>query len=387
MPELFKKGNPFRGFRAIFYKEALHLRRDSMAIMFALAVPILEMIILGYAIDTNVRQVKTAVYDQTGIMERSGDTQGSQQSRALLDRFRNSDTFRIYRYVHSDNELTHEMVAGRAKVGVKIPYDFDRELLRGGSAEVMVMVDGSDSSVAGQTMNVAQAIGLDESLRRMLPPGAQPPIEVRPKVMFNPDSRSPNFFLPGLMTVLLLFVTTMLTAFSIVREKERGTLEQLFVTPVRPMGLMMGKIVPYFVLALVEMATILAFMRYVFAVPIHGSIILLFALAMLYMFVHLALGMLISSKANSQNDAMQRAMGIMLPTIFLSGYIFPRDTMPLIFWLMSFCLPATYMMDISRGIILRGAGLFELWGNALILLLMGIGVLLLAAKNFRKMIV
>ena len=387
MSEFFKKGNPFRGFRAIFYKEALHLRRDSMAIMFALAVPILEMIILGYAIDTNVRQVKTAVYDQTGIMERSGDTQGSQQSRALLDRFRNSDTFRIYRYVHSDNELTQEMVAGRAKVGVKIPYDFDRELLRGGSAEVMVMVDGSDSSVAGQTMNVAQAIGLDESLRRMLPPGAQPPIEVRPKVMFNPDSRSPNFFLPGLMTVLLLFVTTMLTAFSIVREKERGTLEQLFVTPVRPMGLMMGKIVPYFVLALVEMATILAFMRYVFAVPIHGSIILLFALATLYMFVHLALGMLISSKANSQNDAMQRAMGIMLPTIFLSGYIFPRDTMPLIFWLMSFCLPATYMMDISRGIILRGAGLFELWGNALILLLMGIGVLLLAAKNFRKMIV
>jgi ABC-2 type transport system permease protein len=387
MPELFKKGNPFRGFRAIFYKEALHLRRDSMAIMFALAVPILEMIILGYAIDTNVRQVKTAVYDQTGIMERSGDTQGSQQSRALLDRFRNSDTFRIYRYVHSDDELTQEMVAGRAKVGVKIPYDFDRELLRGGSAEVMVMVDGSDSSVAGQTMNVAQAIGLDESLRRMLPPGAQPPIEVRPKVMFNPDSRSPNFFLPGLMTVLLLFVTTMLTAFSIVREKERGTLEQLFVTPVRPMGLMMGKIVPYFVLALVEMATILAFMRYVFAVPIHGSVILLFALATLYMFVHLSLGMLISSKANSQNDAMQRAMGIMLPTIFLSGYIFPRDTMPLIFWLMSFCLPATYMMDISRGIILRGAGLFELWGNALILLLMGIGVLLLAAKNFKKMIV
>jgi ABC-2 type transport system permease protein len=387
MSELFKKGNPFRGFRAIFYKEVLHLRRDSMAIMFALAVPILEMIILGYAIDTNVRQVKTAIYDQTGIMERSAETQGSQQSRALLDRFRNSDTFRIYRFVHSDNELTQEMIAGRAKVGVKIPYDFDRELLRGGSAQVMVMVDGSDSSVAGQTLNVAQAIGLDESLRRMLPPGAQPPIDVRPKVMFNPDSRSPNFFLPGLMTVLLLFVTTMLTAFSIVREKERGTLEQLFVTPVRPMGLMMGKIVPYFILALLEMATILAFMRFVFSVPIHGSLLLLFFLATIYMFVHLSLGMLISSKANSQNDAMQRAMGIMLPTIFLSGYIFPRDTMPLLFYLMSFAIPATYMMDIARGIILRGAGLFELWRNALILLVMGVGVLLLAAKNFRKMIV
>jgi ABC-2 type transport system permease protein len=386
MSETFKTPNPFRGFRAIFYKEALHLRRDSMAIMFALAVPILEMIILGYAIDTNVRQVKTVVYDQTGIMERSADTQGSRQSRALLDRFRNSDTFRVYKYVHSDRELTHEMVAGKAKVGVKIPYDFDRELLRGGTAQVMVLVDGSDSSVAGQTMNVAQTIGLDESLRRMLPPGSKPPVDIRPKVMFNPDSRSPNFFLPGLMTVLLLFVTTMLTAFSIVREKERGTLEQLFVTPVRPLGLMMGKIMPYFVLALVEMGTIVIFMRYVFGVPIQGSVVLLFALATLYMFAHLALGMLISSKANSQNDAMQRSMGVMLPTIFLSGYIFPRDTMPLIFYMMSFLLPATYMMDIARGIILRGAGLSDLWLNATVLFVTGIMVLLMAARNFKKMV-
>jgi ABC-2 type transport system permease protein len=386
MSETFKTPNPFRGFRAIFYKEALHLRRDSMAIMFALAVPILEMIILGYAIDTNVRQVKTVVYDQTGIMERSADTQGSRQSRALLDRFRNSDTFRVYKYVHSDRELTHEMVAGKAKVGVKIPYDFDRELLRGGTAQVMVLVDGSDSSVAGQAMNVAQTIGLDESLRRMLPPGSKPPVDIRPKVMFNPDSRSPNFFLPGLMTVLLLFVTTMLTAFSIVREKERGTLEQLFVTPVRPLGLMMGKIMPYFVLALVEMGTIVIFMRYVFGVPIQGSVVLLFALATLYMFAHLALGMLISSKANSQNDAMQRSMGIMLPTIFLSGYIFPRDTMPLIFYMMSFLLPATYMMDIARGIILRGAGLSDLWLNATVLFVTGIMVLLMAARNFKKMV-
>jgi ABC-2 type transport system permease protein len=305
-----------------------------------------------------------------------------------LDRFRNSDTFKIYKYVHSDKELTEEMIAGRAKVGVKIPYDFDRDLLRGDSAQIMVMVDGSDSTVAGQAMNVAQAIGLDESLRRMLPPGTtRPPIEVRPKVMFNPDSRSPNFFLPGLMTVLLLFVTTMLTAFSIVREKERGTLEQLFVTPVRPMGLMMGKIMPYFALAIIEMTFILLFMRYVFQVPIHGSVVLLYALATLYMFAHLAMGMLISSKANSQNDAMQRSMGIMLPTIFLSGYIFPRDTMPFVFYAMSFFLPATYMMDIARGIILRGAGILELWSDALILAVMGIGILLLAARNFRKMIV
>src|ERR1700739_2734704 len=272
--------NPFRGFKAIFYKEALHLRRGSMAIMFALAVPIVEMIILGAAIDTNVRQVKTVVFDQSGIMEHSGEVEGSQSSRALLDRFRTSDTFHIYKYAHSDAELTHEMVAGRAKVGLKIPYDFDRQLVRGDTAQIMGLVGGSDSSVAGQSLTVASAIGLDESLQRMLPAGKQPAIDVRPKVMFNPDSRSPNFFLPGLMTVLLLFVTTMLTAFSIVREKERGTLEQIFVTPVRPLGLMMGKIMPSFGLAMTEMLMILAFMRFAFRVPIHGNPILLLGLGM-----------------------------------------------------------------------------------------------------------
>src|SRR5437764_6419261 len=383
--DLLKMENPLRGFGAIFYKEVLHMRRDSFAILFALIVPILEMVILGYAIDTNVRQVKTAVYDQSGIMEGAGA--GSRESRTLLDRFRNSDTFRIYKYVHSDDELTREMVAGRARVGLKIPFDFDRQLLRGETAQLLVLVDGSDSSVAGQSLTVAASIGLDESLRRMLPEGKQPAIEIRPKMMFNPDSRSPNFFLPGLMAVLLLFVTTMLTAFSIVREKERGTLEQLFVTPVRPLGLMMGKIMPYFGLAIVELLMILAFMRYAFGVPIHGSVLLLVGLSMCYMFTHLSLGMLISSKANSQNDAMQRSMGIMLPSIFLSGYIFPRDTMPLIFYAMSYFVPATYMMDIARGIILRGAGLAELWFNAAMLLIMGLAVLLLAARNFKKMIV
>ena len=187
--------------------------------------------------------------------------------------------------------------------------------------------------------------------------------------------------------MLLLFVTTMLTAFSIVREKERGTLEQLFVTPVRPLGLMMGKIMPYFGLALVEMLMILAFMHFAFQVPIHGNVFLLVGLGMCYMFTHLALGMLISSKANSQNEAMQKSMGIMLPSIFLSGYIFPLANMPLIFYGLSFLVPATYMMEIARGIILRGAGFPELWTKAAVLLIMGIGALMLAARNFKKMIV
>jgi len=382
-------GNVFRGFGAIFYKEVLHMRRDSMAIMLALVVPLIQMTILGAAIDTNVRQVPTAVYDESGILEfTSAGVGASEDSRALLERFRNSDTFKIYKFVHSDAALNQEMVAGRARVGIKIPYDFDRNLLKQQSAQIMVMVDGSDSSVAGQALNVAAAIGLDESLRRAMAGRERKGllVDIRPKMMFNPDSRSPNFFLPGLIVVLMIMITTMLTAFSVVREKERGTLEQLMVTPVRPLGLMLGKIMPYFVLAVFELIILLVVMVYAFAVPMHGNPVLLVALACAYLFTHLALGMLISVRANSQVEAMQAAFSIMLPTIFLSGYIFPRATMPLVFYLISFLIPATYMVNISRGIILRGAGFMDLWPNVAALVVIGVVVLAIAVKRFGKMV-
>lgn len=377
----------FRGFSAVFYKETVHMRRDSMAMMLALIVPIIEMVILGAAIDTNVRQVRTVVYDQSGVMEATQT--GSAASRDLINHFINSDTFNVYKYVHSDRELNEEMVSGRARVGLKLPLDFDRKLLRGETAQVMVIVDGSDSSTAGTAVNVAGAIGLEQSLQRVLAQGgsATPSIEIRPKVMFNPDSRSPNFFLPGLIAVLMLMITVMLTAFSVVREKERGTLEQLMVTPVRPLGLMLGKIMPYFFMGLGEMLILLAFMRVVFRVPIHGSVLLLMGLTSIYLFVNLALGMLISVRAGTQAEAMQASFSIMLPSIFLSGYVFPRETMPAIFHALSNFVPATYMINIFRGIILRGAGFPELWRDGLILAIMGVGVLLLAARKFERMVV
>ncbi len=377
-----------RGFRAVFYKEMLHARRDRLAIVFALVMPLMQMVILGTAIDTNVRQVPTVVFDESGLSGAAGaPLAGTGVSRAFVDRLRNSDTYHIYRYVDSDRALNDEMVAGRARVAIKIPRGFARDVLARRQAQVLVMVDGSDSAVAGQALNVASQLGLDESLRRMLPGGVRPIIDVRPKLMFNPDSRSPNFFLPGLMAVLLLFVTTMLTAFSIVREKERGTLEQLLVTPAQPLGIMLGKITPYFALGLVELVVILLFMRFAFGVPMHGNPLLLVVLATGYVFVNLTIGLLISTSANSQTEALQLGMMTILPSIFLSGYIFPRDTMPLFFYGVSYLIPATYMVDIARGVILRGAGLAELWSNALILSLMGVLILLLAARRFQRMIV
>lgn len=368
--------NLFRGLSAIIYKEVIHARRDSTAIMFALLMPLIQMTILGSAIDTNVRQLPTVVYDQNN----------STDSRIFLDRLRNTDTFRIIRLVDSDQELNQELISGRAKVGVKIPVNYARRLLNGENAQILILVDGSDSAIAGQAVNVAAQVGLRESLAR-LGIDTQFSIEVRPKVMFNPASRSPNFFLPGLMAVLLLFVTTMLTAFSVVREKERGTLEQLLVTPVQPLALMLGKITPYFVLGLIEMGVILFFMRYIFQVPIHGDPLLMIILSTCYLFVNLTIGILISTKANSQAEAMQLAMMTILPSIFLSGYIFPRDNMPIFFQIISYLIPASYMINITRGVILRGAEFSYLWIDALVLFLMGIIILLLAARRFTRMIV
>ncbi len=371
--------NPFRGFSAVFYKEALHVRRDFGTLFFSLIIPLLQMFLLGFGIDTNIRQINTVVYNADGRRE----------SRELLDRLRNSDTFHLVRFVDSDHDLTDAIVSGKCRVGIKIPVDYSDKLLHQMSAQVLVLIDGSDSSVAGQAINVTTAIGLDESLQRVLATSGNPTfaVDMRPKILFNPDSRSPNFFLPGLTAILLLNVTTFLTAFSIVREKERGTLEQLFVTPVRPMGLLLGKLLPYLMIGFFELCMILTFMRFIFSVPIHGSVLLLALLSLPYIFVSLSLGILISSKANSQAEAMQLAFLTILPSIFFSGYIFPRETMPKFFYVLSYFVPATYFIDITRGIILRGAGWVHLWTDAVALFFMGTMLLVIAARRFQNKVI
>ena len=369
--------NAFRGFGAVFYKEVLHVRRDFATLFFSLIIPILQMVLLGFGIDTNIRQINTVVFN--------GD--GRRQSRELLDRLKNSDTFHIIRYVENDRDMNDAIISGRARVGIKIPVDYSDRLLHGMSAQVLVLIDGSDSSVAGTAINVTTAIGLDESLRRVLADRGNMAVDMRPKLLFNPDSRSPNFFLPGLTAILLLNVTTFLTAFAIVREKERGTLEQLFVTPVQPFGLLLGKLLPYFGIGFFELCLILTAMRFIFSVPIHGSVLLLALISLPYLFVSLSLGILISSKAGSQGEAMQLAFLTILPSVFFSGYIFPRETMPYIFRILSYFVPASYFINITRGIILRGAGIQHLWTDALALFAMGTILLFIAARRFRNKVI
>jgi len=371
----------FRGFRSIFYKEVIQISRDPLTLALMLLVPMIQLMVFGYAINTDVRNIKTAVYN----------LDPGPQSRDLLHAFENTDYFQIVRYVGSDEELNNSIVTGRVKVGIKIPPDYSDRLLANRQATVLVLIDGSDSSIATQSLQVASQVGLTVSLARLGTElqgsgsrTSQLPIEVRPKMLFNPDSRSANFMVPGLIAIILQIITTLLTAFSIVREREQGTLEQLLVTPVRPFGLMLGKLVPYGLIGIVETLTVLTVMRLVFDVPIKGSLVLLLSLSILFLFTALAIGLLISTKAQNQMQALQLAWLIMLPSVLLSGFMFPRDSMPVIMRFIGYMVPATHFMEIIRGIVLRGATLVDLLPEVLTLMFMGLALLVLSAFRFRK---
>jgi len=366
----------FRRTSSVARKEFLHMLRDPGTMFFALAIPVLELFMLGYAIDTNVRHIRTVVYDAAN----------TQESRALLQAFENSDDFDVLpRMVFTDADLQHAIVAGKAHVAIKIPEDYSRRLDAGQTAQVLVLVDGSESSVASTALNVSNGIALKQSLDVVLKDRALP-IEFRPRVLFNPDTRSANFFIPGLMVFLCQMMGSMLTANAIVREKEMGTLEQLFMTPVRPGELMVGKLVPYRVLSFVQFLTILTLMRIVFDVPVAGSTLTLLAIMLPFVIAALGIGLLASTKSRTRDEASQKVIGSVLPSVFLSGYIFPVESMPVVLQPVSKMLPTTWMIDAARGVILRGAGWSELWLNTLVLIAMAVGVIGLAAILFRKQV-
>jgi len=361
---------------SVAHKELLHILRDPMTLFFTLFVPIVELFMLGYAIDTNVRDVRTVICDLAG----------TQESRRLLQEFENSKDFKIVGRVFTDKELNQWIVAGKAHVGIKIPADYSRRLEAGETGQVLILVDGTESSVAAEAVNVGNAITLRESLQRTLVDKPLPS-EARPRVLFNPDTRSANFFIPGLMVILCQMMATMLAATAIVREKENGTLEQLFMTPVRRGEIIIGKMMPYIVLTTAEFCFIALLMRTMFQVPIHGAFLTLLALALPFVLTMLASGLLISTRASTRDAAMQMAMGTILPSVFLSGYVFPLDSMPELFGWLSRIIPATWLIDASRGVILRGAGWAELWPHAVVLWSMALGMIVISSVKFRKQVV
>ena len=366
-------GNSLLRTFSVARKELLHILRDPQTLFFTIFIPVLELFMLGYAIDTNVRNVRTVIVDQAG----------TQESRQLLEKFERTQDFFIVRRANTIEEAHQMIVAGTARVCVAIPENFSRRLEGGQTAELLVLVDGSESSIAGETVNVSNAIALKESLERLLA-GRQLPIETRPEVLFNPDTRSANFFIPGLMVVMCQMMSTMLSANAIVREKELGTLEQLYMTPVKRGELIVGKMTPYIFLTMFEFCFIAFLMRLVFQVPIHGVFLTLLTISFPFFLANLGVGLWISTRASSREAAGQIALGTLLPSIFLSGYVFPIDSMPVILKPLAFCFHTTWMIDASRSVILRGGGWPELWPHAAILALMACAALIFGSLQVQK---
>jgi len=364
-----------RGLWSIAAKEFIHVRRDPVTLFIALMVPMVQLTIFGYALDTDIRHISTAVYD----LDRHA------ASRELIEAFKATQYFNVVEYVDSDKALKEAIVGGRVHVGIKIPPDYSRKLNRGDGAQALVLIDGSDSQVAFRAQSTALSLGLNLSIRRIgrLPQNGMP-VDIRPRTLFNPDMKSANFFVPGLIGIIMQLVTMMLTALSIVKEKENGTLEQLLVTPVGKLGLMIGKLIPYGVMGVLETAMILFVMWAIFGVPINGSLLLLWALIPIFLFTGLGLGLLISTVAQNQAQAFQASFLIILPSVLLSGFVFPREAMPRLIYPITTIIPVTYFLEILRGIILRGAGWPQLWPQALILGSMGIVILTIATLRFQK---
>jgi ABC-2 type transport system permease protein len=369
---------PFRGLGAILFKEFIVVRRDPIALFFMFFPPLVQIIAFGFALDPDVKHMPTALLNQDRTFE----------SRQLVDEFVNTQTFRIAKEVHSIAELAETIRRGDAYLGIEIPPEFTRELRAGRTAYVQVLIDGSNSTTALQALNTGIGVTFNDSLKRLLRETGRSglPVEVRPQVLYNPALKSPNFFVPGVIGVALQLATVFATALSLVREREKGTLEQLLVSPLSRWGLMLGKIVPYLCIAMAMAALLFAILRWIFFVPIQGSLVALFVASFLYIFALLSLGLLISTRAQTQMEAFQLAMVFLLPGVFFSGFIFPRETMPWIFYAIGACLPVTYFIELMRAIILRGATLAEFWSSIVVLAVMGAVLFSLCALRFRKKI-
>ncbi len=353
-----------------------------------LVVPVMQTIIFGYAIDTQIEHIPTVVFNMDG----------RQVSRELTAAFENTRRFQMMEHVWSEDSFQRALSSGRAKVGIRIPPNYADQLLRGEQASLQILIDGSDSQVATTAQSTAQLLGMNLSIQLATAKGealqlapardaagrGTLPIDVRTRMLYNPNLESSHFFVPGLVGIILQLVTLFLTSFAVVRERELGTLEQLFVTPVGRTGLLLGKLLPYALVGFVALLTVMVVMIYVFGVNIRGSITLLLALSMLFMVCSLGLGLLVSTVAKTQLEAVQFAFVIMLPSVLLSGFVFPRSEMPLPIYLVTFGIPATYYIEILRGVVLRGADLVDLVPSTVGLTICGAIVLTLSVFRFQK---
>ena len=347
-----------RAFLGFVRKETLHLLRDRQTLAILILFPVVQVLIFGFAVRTDVRDIAIAIVDPTPDVA----------TRELRERIDASDRFHIVSAASSAQGLDLQFRRGAIRQALVLPTDVERRLGRGDSLPVQLLTDGSDPNTGGIMQGYATAI-VQRWYRDAVPAGGSIRIETQARMRYNPTLESSHLFVPGLVAFVLTIVAALMTAISITREKETGTMEMLLVSPIRPTAIVAGKVVPYIVLGFVSVLLVLVAARLVFDVPLRGSLVLLLAESGLYIVTALALGIVISTVAPNQRTAMIAALaGLMLPTLLLSGFIFPLDSLPQVLQWLSYIVPARWFLTIVRGIMLKGAGLATLWQETLILI-------------------
>jgi ABC-2 type transport system permease protein len=371
-------------FLAVAWKELLQLRRDRPTLVIMVGFPVMQLLLFGYAINTDVRNIPSVVLDQDQ----------SAESRDMVQRLRATGFYDILGEVRDYDEMERAMRSAKARVSVVFPADFSEQLRAGGHTSMQLVVDGSDPQTVASASNTAASLAAQRSLevvvgrlqRSALSVGVKP-LTLEPVTWYNPELRTAIYVVPGLVGVILTMTMIMLTSMAIARERERGTLEQLIVSPVRRTELIAGKILPYVAIGYVQMSLILAVGHLVFKVPISGSIVLLYTLASVFIAANLSLGLVFSTLAKTQQQAMQMSFFFILPNILLSGFMFPYEAMPRPAQWISQALPLTHFMRIVRGITLKGANFSDVSHELLWLGCIFAILFTLAATRFTKKLV
>jgi ABC-2 type transport system permease protein len=367
---------------AMARKEFIHVLRDARSLAMAIAMPVFLLLLYGYALTLDVDNVPMVVWDQSE----------TPASREFISRFAGSRYFSVRGYVRNYREMVRAIDTGQVLTALAVPREFAQLLDSGRPAAVQLILDGSDSNTATLALSYAEAvvqtytqeISLEE-IRRLGGPGLHVPLDTRPRVWYNADLESRNFIIPGLVAVIMMVVAALLTSLTVAREWERGTMEQLISTPVKGRELILGKLIPYLALGQVDVLLAVLLGQFLFRVPLRGSVLLLFALAMLFLVGTMSLGIVISIAAKNQLLANQMAMILTFaPSFLLSGFVFPISNMPRAVQIVTYLVPARFLITILRGIYLKGVGLEILAGEALLLTAFATGMVALANALFKK---
>jgi ABC-2 type transport system permease protein len=360
---------------AILRKETWHILRDWQSLVIIIAMPVFMMFLYGYALDVNINDVPVLIVDPAPTHE----------TAQIIEAIDRSSLFKVRRVTATAPDPLEVFKTTDIRAIFRFTPSFTADLRRGGkAATVQVLIDGSDENLGTILRNAVEPF-LQKAVFDLLKVQLPASITVRQTILYNPQQKSAQYFVPGLVALFLMMISALLTSLTITREKEHGTLEQLFISPLRPIEILIGKITPYIVLSAIDGLIILLVGRFIFDVRIQGSLVILGAASVVYIFVALSFGLLVSTVATKQEHAMLLVMPpTMLPTVMLSGFIFPIASMPVALQYLSAVIPPTYFLTIIRGVILKGVGLTILWQPLLVLSLMGLGLMAVSVRAFRE---